>query len=499
MKKPNVIYILADDMGVGDISSLNENCGFTTPNLDYMANNGVAFTDAHASSAVCTPSRYSILTGRYNWRSKMKSSVLGGYATHLIEKDRRCVGDVFKENGYYTACIGKWHLGMDFCTTEDFMPFTGLDSTYDLNDGVDYTAKIEHSPITNGFDYYYGISSSLDIPPYVYIENDRFTAEPNHIATAEKGKGWYRPGPTAPDFVHENVLDELCDKVLYKIEEQKDNPFFIYFPLTAPHGPILPIDKFKGKSNTNEYGDFVLHCDDVVGRIINKLKECGIEEDTVVIFTADNGCSAIADFEQLAEKGHNPNYQYRGSKADIYEGGHRIPLLIQWKGEMPKGQKCDEIVCLTDLFATVSDILGYNIKENEAEDSFSNLSLWLNPSSGKVRDYVVHQSIDGSLAIRNKQHKLCMCEGSGGWTDLKPEHYRYSFTDDRDDKYQLYDIIHDVSETNNIIADNFDSYHSMRGELKSIVTKGRSTEGARQQNNGQQVWETVAWLGSSEK
>ncbi len=495
-RKPNVIYILADDMGYGDVSALNEKSAFKTPNLDSLAENGVAFCDAHASSAVCTPSRYSIMTGRYNWRSKMKNGVLGGYSEHLIERGRKCVGDVFKEYGYRTACIGKWHLGMDMPKdTANFIEQANFGSSYDLCDGIDYNGRIENSPVTNGFDYYYGIAASLDMPPYVYIENDKFTSAPNRSCVAKDGKSWYRPGPTAEDFVHEEVLDRFCEKVLEEIELYKDNPFFIYFPMTAPHGPILPTEKFLGSSNTNEYGDFCLQCDDVVGRILRKLKDTGIYDDTIVIFTSDNGCSPVADFDELREKGHNPSYVFRGHKADIYEGGHRIPLLIQWKNGMAKGEKCDETVCLTDFFATISEILGYQIKEDEAEDSISNFALWKNPQSESVREFTVHQSIDGSLAIRNKRHKLVMCEGSGGWTAPKPDAYVYDIEDDTDDKYQLFDMQNDISESKNVIKENTAVYTELREKLAKIVKSGRSTKGECQVNNGQQVWKTVSWLG----
>lgn len=489
MNKPNVIYILADDMGYGDVSALNENCQFQTPNLDAMCKAGVAFSDAHSTSAVCTPSRYGILTGRYNWRSRLKSNVMGGYSKHLIEDGRTTLGHVFKRNGYQTATIGKWHMGMDFPATEDFMERPLYAAPYDLNDGVDYHGKIEYSPISNGFDYYFGISASLDMPPYVYIENDRFTAVPDHKCEVEKGKGWYRPGPTAPGFVHENVLDELCDKVMSKIDDYKENPFFIYFPMPAPHGPILPGKEFQGKSGTNEYGDFVLHCDDIVGRIVNKLKETGLYDNTIVVYTADNGCSPIANFEELAEKGHYPSYVFRGAKADIYEGGHRVPYLIQWPNGMAQNEFCDSTVCLSDFMATVAEMLGDTLDDAEGVDSVSNLSLWKNPKSDQVREYTVHQSFDGSLAIRNQEFKLEMCHGSAGWSypvieDITPEMPRF----------QLYDLKNDIGETTNVIEQYPEVYKKLRHVLKTIVQNGRSTEGTVQCNNGEQVWETIKWI-----
>lgn len=484
MKKPNLIYILADDMGYGDISAFNENCGFVTPNLDEMAENGMKFTDAHATSAVCTPSRYSILTGRYNWRSRLKSSVMGGYSEPLIEEGRKTLAGMLGENGYKTCIIGKWHLGMQFKKEEGFVEAPD----FDVCSHVDYSGKIERSPIANGFGYYYGISASLDMPPYIYIENDHFTALPDHI-TKGTGKGYYREGSTAPGFVHENVLDELTDKVLEKIEEYKRDPFFLYFPMPAPHTPILPGKQFRGRSGTNAYGDFVLHCDDVVGRIQKKLREEGLLENTVVIFTSDNGCSPMADYPELLSRGHNPSYVFRGTKADIYEGGHRIPLLVQWPEVIPKGSACQRVVCLGDIMATMADYLKIPLMPEDAVDSVSNLSLWRNPEGDEVREDLVHQSIDGSLSIRRGSFKLEMCPGSGGWSDPKPGE------EDADaPKYQLYDLSVDIGETKNVIGQYPEIAEELRKRLKKYILDGRSTPGPVQKNNGEAVWDAIRWI-----
>lgn len=233
------------------------------------------------------------------------------------------------------------------------------------------------------------------MPPYLYIENDHFTEIPTHITKGED-KGLWRKGPTGENFKHENVLDELCTKVLEKIDEYKQKPFFIYFPMNAPHSPILPSSQFIGKSHTNEYGDFVLQCDDVMGRIMNKLEEENLSNDTIVIFTSDNGCSPVADLEELKAKGHYPNYIFRGHKADIYEGGHRIPYITRWSEGIKKGLVCNQTVCLSDFMATIADVVGYKLSDDMGVDSFSNISLW-NGSNEPVRTSSVHQSCDGSL------------------------------------------------------------------------------------------------------
>lgn len=483
-QRPNVIYILADDMGYGDVSALNENAGFRTPNFDAMCEEGVAFTDAHASSAVCTPSRYSILTGRYNWRSRLKCDVMSGYSEPLIEEGRMTVGHLFQENGYVTAAIGKWHLGMSFKKDETFVEKEG----YETCEGVDYSGKIKRSPITNGFDYYYGISASLDMAPYIYIENDRFTKMPDH-ETEDTGKRFWRKGPTAPDFVHEEVLPHLTDKVLEKIEEYKERPFFIYFPMPAPHTPILPTKEFLGKSGTNEYGDFVLMCDDVVGKISEKLKELGLYENTILIYTSDNGCSPMADYQELLEAGHNPSYIFRGHKADIYEGGHRIPLLVRWPALIKPGNKCDKLVCLSDFFATMADYFETEIPEHAAVDSISNLPLWKDADGPEVREDVVHQSVDGSLSIRKGKYKLEMCPGSGGWSFPKPGEE----TEDMPE-FQLYDLENDIEETRNIIREHPAIADYLKGILVRYIRQGRSTPGEKQKNNGIEIWDAIQWI-----
>ena len=400
------------------------------------------------------------------------------------------MADLFKENGYRTVMIGKWHLGMSFSKTPDFQEVPDFDAC----SGVDYKGRIARSPVSNGFDYYYGISGSLDMPPYVYIENDYFTEVPDH-ETESKGKKFWRKGPTGAHFHHENVLDELTEKVTQEIENNKDGetPFFIYFPMPAPHTPILPGKEFQGKSGTNEYGDFVLHCDDVVGRVTEKLKETGLYDNTIVIYTSDNGCSPMADYKELKEKGHNPSYVFRGTKSDIYEGGHRIPLIVQWPEELKGGKVCEKIVCLSDFMATMAEILGVSLPDNCGEDSVSNLPLWKEPEGDEVRKDIVHQSIDGSLSIRRGNFKLEMCQGSGGWSEP------VSGTKDESlPRFQLYDLSDDIGERKNVIEEHKELAGELRNILKSYVENGRSTPGEPQSNNGQRIWETVSWLDEDE-
>ena len=485
-KRPNIVYILTDDMGYGDVSCLNPASAFRTPNFDALAADGMAFTDAHAVSAVCTQSRYGILTGRYSWRSALKTGVLVGYSRPLIEEGRQTVANLLKSQGYRTYAVGKWHLGMS-------MPYVGEAPeriTYADIPNIDYHGRIEHSPTAYGFDYSYCIAASLDMPPYVYIENDRFTEIPDHV-TENTGKQFWRPGPTAPGFRHEDALPTFTKKALSIIDRASaDEPFFLYLPLPAPHTPILPTKEFQGRSGTNEYGDFVLMCDDVVGQVRNKLIEKGLYENTILVLTADNGCSPMADFEELRACGHNPSYIFRGHKADIYEGGHRIPCLISWPDAIPAGTTCDRLVSLSDLYATLADYFGVALADDCAEDSVSNLPLWRNPSADAVREDAVQQSIDGSLTIRSGKWKLAMCPGSGGWSYPKPG------VDDTSmlPAFQLFDMEKDVRETHNVIEAYPDVARELRDRLTKYVLDGRSTPGTPQANTGAPVWKTVKWL-----
>ncbi|OGV61675.1 MAG: arylsulfatase [Lentisphaerae bacterium RIFOXYC12_FULL_60_16] len=477
---PNIIYILADDMGYGDISCLNPSAAFQTPHLDRLAAGGLRFTDAHASSAVCTPSRYSILTGRYNWRSWLKRGVTIGYSKPVIEPGRMTVASLLKSQGYATGCIGKWHLGWTW-------PKTG-----EAEDAVDYTRPIPDGPTSHGFDTFYGISASLDMPPYVYIENDRPTAIPDRFTPGSTGKAYWREGSIAPDFKHETVLPHLTQKALEFIDQHANGttPFFLYFPLPAPHTPILPTPAFRGKSGTNEYGDFCLQVDDVVGQVMATLDRHGITDNTILIFTSDNGCSPAADFAELARCGHNPSHIFRGHKADIYEGGHRVPLIVRWPARIKSGRKTDETVCLSDLLATCAEIVGSGLPDNAGEDSISNLPLWDgNPLNGALREATVHHSIDGSFSIRKGHWKLEMCAGSGGWSSPRP-----GPECDGLPPIQLYDLRMDIGERKNLFREHPAIVESMKALLTLYVEQGRSTPGKPQGNAGGTSWNELWWM-----
>lgn len=498
--KPNIVYILADDMGYGDLSCLNSESKIRTEHLDRLREGGMAFTDGHSSSAVCTPSRYSILTGRYNWRSTLKSGVTGGYSSALIEEDRLTVASMLKGEGYKTACFGKWHLGWEWGRNRAGERESGRAGEKGQGGGadlsriedVDFTQPIKDGPTTRGFDHFFGIAASLDMPPYVYVEDDRPTAVPDH-ETEDRGMAFWRKGPTAPDFVHEEVLPNLTRRVVDYIHDNKDDPFFVYFPLPAPHTPILPTAEFAGKSGTNAYGDFCLQVDWTVGEVMDALDEAGIAENTIVVFAADNGCSPRADFTHLAALGHLPSYHFRGHKADIYEGGHRVPYLVRWPAKIKAGSTCDETVCLSDLMATVAEIAGIDLPDSAAEDSVSNIPVWSGAKlSGPLREATVHSSVNGSFSIRQGRWKLEMCPGSGGWSYPKPgEEVNGS------PPIQLYDLDADISEQRNVVTDRPDVVKALTALLTKYVKEGRSTPGEPQQNDGPLHWEQLNWLRGS--
>jgi arylsulfatase A-like enzyme len=480
--KPNIIYILADDLGYGDVSALNPQAAWKTSNIDQIAREGIRFTDAHSGSAVCSPTRYGVLTGRYSWRTSLKHGVLWSWDLPLIRKEETTVGKLLQEKGYNTACVGKWHLGLDWqYHAED-------------PDSVDFSRAVKGGPLELGFDYFFGITASLDIPPYVYIENDRPTMVPVNFTQDTSEYGWWRKGLTGEDFEHEQVLPVLTGKAVAfidrHVEARPGEPFFLYFPLPAPHTPILPTDEFKGMSGTNPYGDFMLQVDHTVGQILNSLEEHQIAENTLVIFTSDNGCSPQANYSELARYGHNPSFHFRGHKADIYEGGHRVPFLVRWPGKIKAGTENHQVVCLTDLLATAAEITGSETGPATGVDSYSLLPALLGESEQPLREATVHHSVNGSFAIRKGPWKLILCPGSGGWSDPKPN----SPGIEELPPYQLYNLEQDIGETENLAEEYPEVVEELSGLLKSYIENGRSTPGPKQENTAADNWPGTSWM-----
>ena len=463
---PNIVFIYADDMGYGDVQILNPERGkIPTPHMDALAREGMIFTDAHTSSSVCTPSRYGLLTGRYNWRTELQYHVLWGYSAPLIAKDRLTVAGFLQENGYNTAMIGKWHLGMTMPTTNGILPQGRKPKS--LN--IVWDGEIKDGPTDRGFDYFYGISASLDMAPYIYIHNDRFDGEmsPNSKAS------------TAIGFNRSEVLPEIGNKTVAYIQQQKgEKPFFVYVPLTSPHTPIVPTKEWNGKSGLGRYGDFQMQTDAVIGQIVDAVDAAGITENTLLIVSSDNGCSRAANFKALNAQGHFPSAHLRGSKADLWDGGHRVPFIVRWPAAVKAGSQSDQTICLTDFMATCADIVGADLPETAGEDSVSFLPALSGKPIVTTRKGIVHHSISGHFAYRQGKWKLLLAEGSGGWTSPTEKQVPAGGP-----KGQLYDMEADPGETKNLYPSHPEVVQKLMTQLESDIARGRSNAGPDVKND----------------
>lgn len=470
VNRPNVVFILADDLGYGDVKCFNPEGRIPTPNIDRMASEGMRFTNAHAASSVCTPSRYAILTGRYPWRSDEQQGVLSGYDKSLIAPRRLTVAALFKQNGYYTACVGKWHLGMDW-------PLKPGYDTIKTGWEIDYSKPVRQGPDARGFDYFYGISASLDMPPYVFIENDRTVGVPS----VTKKFPW-RKGPATSDFEAVNVVPSVTRKAqeIITAKAGQKQPFFLYLALPSPHTPIVPGEMFQGKSGMTAYGDYVMETDWAVGEIVKTLDSLKISGNTIVFLTSDNGCTpSVVGKYRLERSGHYPSYIFRGYKSDIWEGGHRVPLVVRWPGKVEAGAVSNELVSLTDFMATSADILKVKLPDNAAEDSYSILPELKGKAKKPVRPAIVYASIGGNFAIQQGKWKLEFCPGSGGWgSPNNKQAYQKGLP-----LVQLYDMQADVTERMNVEARHPDVVKRLTGLMEQYISGGRSTPGKPQRNN----------------
>jgi arylsulfatase A len=483
ISKPNLLFILADDLGYGDVHCLNPRHGLiATPNLDRLASQGMTFTDAHSGSAVCTPTRYGLLTGRYAWRTRLQSGVLGGFSPPLIASNRLTVAGLLKQHGYATVAIGKWHLGLSWPRAQGSQSSdAGLDSTAAEKalSTIDWRQPIGHGPTTLGFDYFFGISASLDMPPFVFIENDRVTAIPS------VEKKWVRSGPAAADFEAVDVLPRLTAKTIEQINSRAaaakaGQPFFIYLALNSPHTPVVPAPEWRGKSGHGDYADFVMQTDDSVGRVLAAVDAQGLATNTLVVFASDNGFSPAGDPQsRLRAAGHQPSGEFRGFKADIWDGGHRVPFLVRWPGRVAPGSTSGEVICLGDFMGTCADLIGAKLPSNAGEDSVSFLPVILGTASHPLHEALVHHSINGSFALRQAHWKLELCPGSGGWSEPKPG----SVQEKSLPPVQLYNLSSDVSEQKNLQAGQPELVKRLTALLDKYVADGRSTPGPRQTND----------------
>ena len=493
--RPNILFILADDMGVGDVSALNPKSIWKTPHLDRLARDGMIFTDAHSSSGVCTPTRYTLLTGRYSWRGRLKRGVLQGYSPSLIEPGRLTLPGFLRAQGYTTAMFGKWHLGLDFARRGP------------KPEDIDFTQPFGGGPLAHGFERFFGISASLDMPPYVWLENDRVTQPPASTVGDSPAPKLWRAGPIGGDFRMEDVQPRLTEKTIAFLGERAaardDKPFFVYLAFAAPHTPTLPTEAFAGKTPT-PYGDFVLQVDADVGAILAALDRHGLAKNTLVIFTTDNGYAPAGNIPRLQTFGHDSSAGFRGAKSDAFEGGHRVPFIVRWPGVTPAGSRSDAVIGHLDVFATCAEMLATKLPDNAAEDSASILAVLRGQRSASLsRDALVHHSAEGEFAIRQGNWKLILCPGSGGWSP--PTKSPSPWTQAKPDSFeglppfQLYDLASDPGEKTNLAAKHPEVVQRLGSEMRRIIERGRSTPGRDQPLEGANAWPQIAWRQQFEK
>jgi arylsulfatase A len=457
--RPNIVYIICDDLGYGDVHCMAPKTSkIPTPNADRLAGEGMIFTDAHSGSSVCTPTRYGVMTGRYSWRTRLQKGVVQGFAPCLIAPDRPTVASFLKSQGYHTAAIGKWHLDFEYLD-----PKTGKRYEKGKYDTPPVGAKIPDGPIHRGFDYYHGFHHAGDMEGV--IENDRVIAHDDVI----------------------NMLPRLTKQAVRYIDSRAGTkqPFFLYVPLGSPHGPIVPTKQWQGKSGLGKYADFVMQTDNVVGEVSAALRKHGMADNTLLIFTSDNGCSKIADIPGLARKGHRVSAHLRGSKADIWDGGHRIPFIVRWPGKVAPGSTSEQLICLTDLFATVAGVVGAHAPSGSCEDSVSFLPALSGKPIESTRAGVIHHSISGHFAYRIDNWKLILARGSGGWTSPKENQVKPGTP-----KAQLYDLDKDPGERTNLYTTRADVVKRLLKQLESDIQAGRSTAGPASRND---VADIVLW------
>jgi arylsulfatase A-like enzyme len=469
-RPPNIVFILADDLGYGDLHCYNPEKGkILTPNLDRLAAEGMRFTDCHSPSSVCSPTRYGLLTGRYAWRTRLQNGVLKPYDEPLIAADRLTLPALLKRHGYSTACIGKWHLGWNW-------PRAGEEVVFDR--------PIAEGPTARGFDYYFG-TNVPNQPPYCFIENDRTVGLPT--ARKEQRNLDGQPGPELPGWRREEILPTLVERSIAYLQERsaRPGPFFLYLPLTSPHEPIAPTPEFQGKSGISRVADFIMETDWAIGRVLEAIGRHGLAENTLVVFTADNGhCTytergaAILSSEGHVS-GHYPSGPWRGFKSDAWEGGHRVPMIIRWPGKVRPAAVCDSLVCLTDWVATVAELLGNPLPSDAGEDSVSFLPLLTQASPGRRVDIVNH-SAQGRFAIRRGAWKLILGPGSGGYGAQPPDKVA---RETGLPPIQLYNLEADPGETRNVQAEHPNIVKELTRLLDELIERGRSTPGPPQKND----------------
>ncbi len=465
---PNIVILYADDMGVGDVSYGDPKAKIQTPNIDRLAAGGMTFTDGHSSSGICTPSRFALLTGQHHWRRF--HGIAQAYDGPVFQADDFTIAKMFKEKGYRTAAFGKWHLGWDF----DAIRKPGVaKEDWVKAESYDWTKRFPGGPTDQGFDRYFG-DGTINFPPYCWIENDRFVTIPTKPVIKSEplaGGGTFRPGPMAESWNPYDILPTMTEKTVDWINEQSpDQPFFVYLAFNSPHYPIVPNEEFHGKSKAGYYGDFVIETDAMVGKVLAALEEGGLAENTLVIFSADNGAETHA-FERLETFDQWSSGKYRGVKRDIYEGGHRVPFIVRWPGQIEAGAVSDEVVSQVDLAATFSEIVGYSLGGDVAIDSYNLLPVLKGEDYDRpLRSATVQNTSPGKFALR--QGDWVLIDASSGAARKEEKHYLDRFGLEaygEGNEGLLFDLKEDPRQSKNLYADYPEKVESMRSLLERYI------------------------------
>ncbi len=477
--KPNVLILYADDLGFGDLGLQNPDSKIPTPNLDALANDAMRFTDGHSSSGICTPSRYALLTGRHHWRDF--HGIVNAFGGSVFKPERLTLPEMLKSQGYQTAAIGKWHLGWDWDAIKkpDAKPIVDGRKKAFTPDAFDWDKAIPDGPLAHGFDSYFG-DTVINFPPYCWIENDRVQKAPEVMMDSAKwrpikeGRWECRPGPMVSDWdPYQNIPTTTARGVEFlKSQAKSETPFFLYFAFPSPHAPIIPNDEFDGKSNAGPYGDFVYETDDACGQLLRALDESGKADNTVVIFTADNGPEKYA-YARDEKFDHWSAKPFRGLKRDIYEGGHHVPFVIRWPGVTKPGSVCKSLVSQIDIMATLAGHLGGELSDDAAEDSHD-LRPLLNNSTASVRTTHIHNTKQGSYAIRDG--KWLLVDAKNGYVSGRNKAWesKHGYPSDDDGLVELYDLSRDLGQRQNVASKHAEQVAKMQGNLAKIRKQGFS-------------------------
>ncbi|MEM9644665.1 MAG: arylsulfatase [Planctomycetota bacterium] len=476
---PNILIIYADDLGFGDLGCYHSDSKIPTPNLDRLASEGIRFTDGHSSSGICTPSRYALLTGRHHWRDF--HGIVGALGGSVFAPDRLTLPEMLRSKGFHTSAIGKWHLGWDWDSIRkpDAKPVGEGKQKGWGPEAFDWNRSIPDGPLAHGFDHYFG-DTVINFPPYCWIEDDKVVRAPDTMLDTTKwkpikeGRWECRPGPMDSSWDPYDNIPTTTQRGVDYIRSQADesSPFFLYFAFPSPHAPIIPNDAFDGRSEAGPYGDFVVETDDACGRLLQALEESGQADNTIVVFTADNGPEKYA-YERDEKFGHWSAHPLRGLKRDIYEGGHHVPFLIKWPGVTQTGRVCDQLVSQIDLMATIASIIDYELPSDAAEDSHDLVPL-LRGDTGAVRKTHVHNTRANQYAIRHGDWLLVdfkngyMSGRNQAWED------RHGYEADDEQATELYDLANDLEQRHNLAAKNPDKVAELQAVLKQVREAGHS-------------------------